>query len=136
MGLAEKRVAAAYEKETLPTWKQKINAVAGYELAFDVAMVELVKEGWAEYYPKNIDYNFFAPLEKSLQSICADDLGKEALKSKIKKVQIGSKRSWSSLEVKVEGDTLSLDADPTYQRDDTAIDDYASRITSELEKNL
>jgi hypothetical protein len=136
MGLAEKRIAAAYEKDSLPTWKKKINSIAGYELAYDVAIPELVKEGYGDSYPKTIDYNFFMPLERSLTSICADDLGKEALKAKIKKIQIGSKRSWSSLEVKVQGDTLSLDADPSYQRDDSAIDDYAKRITAELESNL
>ena len=136
MGLAEKRIAAAYEKDHFPNWKQKINSVAGYELGFDVNWPELVKEGYGEHYPQTIDWNFFGPLEKSLQSICADQLGKDALKAKIKTVQLSSKRSWSSLEAKVEGDVLSLDADPSYQRDDTAIDDYAQRITSVLEAAL
>jgi hypothetical protein len=136
MGLAEKRMVAAYQKDQLPTWKQKLDGICGYPLAFEVAWDELVKEGWAEAYPKNLDYNFFQPLERSLQSICADQLGKDALKARIKKVRLASQRSWSSLEVKIEEETLILDADPTYNRDESCVDDYTQRITSELEKNL
>jgi len=136
MGLAEKRISAAYQKDQFPTWKQRLDAIAGYQLTYEVAWDELVKEGWAESYPVVLDYNFFRPLERTLQSICADQLGKDALKGRIKRVKINSQRSWSSLEVKVEGDTLLLDADPTYNRDESCVDDYAQRITSELEKNL
>lgn len=136
MGLAEKRIAAAYEKDKFPAWKEKINAIAGYELAFEVNWAELVKEGFPDAYPNTIDYNFFRPLENALKSICADDLGKEGLKEKIKGIRITSNRSWSSMEVKIEGDRLHLDADPTYNRDDSYIDDYAKRIITVLEAAL
>ncbi|WP_224367716.1 hypothetical protein [Hyalangium versicolor] len=136
MGLAERRVAAAYQKDKFPGWKEKINAVAGYELAFEANIDELVKEGFLDSYPNTIDYNFFMPLENALKSICADDLGRDALKAKIKGIKITSSRSWCSLEVKIEGDRLHLDADPSYQRDDSAIGDYTKRITSVLESAL
>lgn len=136
MGLAERRVAAAYQKDKFPAWKQKLTALVGYELAFEVNWDELVKEGFLDSYPNTIDYNFFMPLEESLKSICADDLGRDALKAKIKTVRITSVRGWSSLEAKVQGDQLHLDADPSYQRDDSAIQDYAKRITTTLESAL
>jgi hypothetical protein len=136
MGLAEKRVAAAYEKDKFPGWKQKLNAVAGYELSFEANFAELVKEGFLDSYPNTIDYNFFTPLENALKSICADDLGKEALKAKIKGIRITSNRNWSSLEVKIEGDRVHLDADPSYNRDESCIEDYTQRITSTLESAL
>lgn len=136
MGLAERRVAAAYQKDKFPAWKQKLNEIAGYELTFEVTWDELVKEGFLDSYPNTIDYNFFMPLEGALKSICADDLGRDALKAKIKGVRISSVRGWSSLEVKVEGDRLLLDADPSYNRDDSAIADYTQRITSTLESAL
>ena len=136
MGLAERRVAAAYQKDKFPAWKQKLNEIAGYELAFEVTWDELVKEGFLDSYPNTIDYNFFMPLEAALKSITADDLGRDALKAKIKGVRITSVRGWSSLEVKVEGDRLLLDADPSYNRDDSAVSDYAQRITSTLESAL
>lgn len=136
MGLAEKRVSAAYQKDKFPGWKEKLNALVGYELEYDVNWDELVKEGFLDSYPNTIDYNFFLPLEKSLQSICADDLGRDALKAKIKRISLTSTRGWSSMEVKVDGDRLHLDADPSYNRDDSYVADYAQRITTALESAL
>jgi hypothetical protein len=136
MGLAERRIAAAYEKEQLPAWKKKIEAVAGAPVELDVKLEPLVKEQFISEYPQILDYNFFAPLEKAFQGICIDDMGKDALKAKIKKVRIQSAREWSSLEVSIEGDTLVLDADPTYNRAPETVDDYAQRIKSVLEKAL
>ncbi len=136
MGLAERRVAAAYQKDKFPAWKQKLNEIAGYEFAFEVNWDELVKEGFLDAYPNTIDNNFFIPLEASLKSICADELGREALKAKIKGIRITSVRGWSSLEVKVEGDRLLLDADPSYYRDDSCVADYTQQITTTLERAL
>jgi hypothetical protein len=82
------------------------------------------------------DYNFFQPLERALQSICQDDLGRDSFKEKIKKVQITSTRSWSSLEATVEGDTLKIDADPSYERSDGSVNDYSDRIRTTLEAAL
>lgn len=82
------------------------------------------------------DFNFFEPMEIAFKSICQDDLGKEALKEKIKKVTINSIRSWSSMEVKIEGDTLKLDADPSYERSNGSVTDYSNRIRLALEAAL
>ncbi|HYI01049.1 hypothetical protein [Hyalangium sp.] len=136
MGLAEKRALAAYQKDHFPAWKQKLNGVCGFELEYDVAWDQLAKDGYSPEYTAMFDYNFFQPLEKSLASICQDDLGREALKAKIKKVQITSTRSWSSMEVSVEGDILKVDADPSYERSDGSVGDYADRIRTKLEAAL
>jgi hypothetical protein len=136
MGLVEKRIAAALQKESFPTWTKLVLDAAGSKLEFDIMWEELVKEGYADYYPKNVEYNFFAPLAEALESICSDDLGKEAFASKIKKVSIGSKRGWSSLDAKVEGSTLYLDADPSYGRAKDDCVDYAKKIQQVLENAL
>jgi hypothetical protein len=136
MGLAERRIAAAYEKEQFPKWKKKISAVVGFELAFDVSFEPLVKEGFLESYPDTLDHNFFTPLERALRSICADEMGKEAFAAKFKKVRITSDRSWHSLEITTEGDVIKLDADPSYSRDEGAVGDHTKRITEALEKAL
>jgi hypothetical protein len=136
MGLAEKRVAAALEKESFPKWKDLVNQSCKLELQYEVKWDELVKEGFAESYPNNVEWNFFTPLAQSLASICADDLGLNAFKDKIKKIKITSTRGWSSLEVKIEGDTLWLDADPSYERTEGSVADYTTRITSALEAAL
>src|SRR5689334_12972377 len=106
MGLPEKRALAAYQKDKFPAWQQKLNAICGVELTYDVAWDQLAKDGYSAEFHTMFDYNFFQPLEKALQSICQDDLGKDSFKAKIKKVQITSTRSWSSLEVTIEADTL------------------------------
>ena len=136
MGLPEKRMVATCQGQ-LEGWKKKVNDVASYELKFEVASWEaLVKEGFLDSYPATIDHNFFAPLEVALKAICSDQMGKDALKAKIKTVRISSDRPWSSLDANVEGDVLKLDADPSYQRDGTALSDYATRIQTALEKAL
>lgn len=136
MGLAEKRAVAAYQKDKFPAWKEKLTQVSGVDLAIDISWDQLAKDGYAAEYDKMFDYNFFVPLERSLQSICQDDLGREGFKEKIKKVQITSTRSWCSLEVKIEGDTLKLDADPSYERTDGSVSSYTERITKALEAAL
>ena len=136
MGLVEKRIAAALQKESFPAWKKQVLDKASTSLEFEVAWDELVKEGFAEAYPKNVEYNFFAPLTTALASVCSDDIGKEAFAAKIKKVHIGSKRSWCSLEVKVEGTTLYMDADPSYAKTEDDTRDYAKQVQAALENAL
>jgi hypothetical protein len=136
MGLVEKRIAAALQKDEFPAWKKLVLEAAGSKLEFDIVWEELVKEGFADYYPKNVEYNFFGPLADALESVCSDDLGKEAFTAKIKKVSIGSKRSWSSLQAKVEGNTLYLDADPSYAKTKDDCRDYGKHIREVLENAL
>lgn len=136
MGLAEKRAVAAYQKDKYPAWLQKLNAVCGYELTYEIAWDQLAKEGYGPEYPTMFDYNFFQPLEIALKSICQDDLGKDSLKEKIKKVSITSTRSWCSMEVSVDGDTLKIDADPSYERSNGSVTDYSDRIRTKLEAAL
>jgi hypothetical protein len=136
MGLVEKRIAAALQKDEFPGWKKMVLEAASSKLEFDIVWEELVKEGFADYYPKNVEYNFFAPLADALESVCSDDLGKEAFSSKIKKISIGSKRGWSSLQAKVEGNTLYLDADPSYAKTKDDCRDYGKHIREVLENAL
>ena len=137
MGLVEKRIAAALQKDQFPNWKKMVIDACGLtKLQFEVAWEELVKEGFGDWYPKNVEYNFFGPLTEALESICADDLGKEAFATKIKRVHIGCKRSWSSLQAKVENDTLYLDADPSYAKTKDDARDYAKQIQETIENAL
>lgn len=136
MGIAEKRIVAEYQKESFPKWKKKLKKACGLDLRVHVDWDDIVKEGYGECYPNTIDNNFFIPLEKSVSDICHDSIGRKAFQAKIKKVTISCKRGWSSLEVTIDGDTINLDADPSYNRDDSAVEDYTALITSKLEKAL
>ena len=136
MGLVEKRIAAAMQKDSFPVWKKQVLDACKASVEIEVAWDELVKDGYGDSYPQNVEYNFFAPLAEALASICSDDLGKNAFAEKIKKVHVGSKRTWSSLDAKVEGNTLFLDADPSYARTKEDASDYAKRIQTTLENAL
>lgn len=136
MGLAEKRAVAAYQKDKWPAWQQKLNAITGYELTYEIAWDQLAKESYSAEFGNMFDFNFFEPMEIALKSICQDDLGKDSLKEKIKKVSITSTRNWSSMEVKIDGDTLKLDADPSYERSNGSVTDYSNRIRLALEAAL
>lgn len=136
MGLAEKRLVAAFEKDALPRWKERIAAVAGFPFEWQVDYDLLVKPDFLSAYPETLDYNFFLPLEQALQSVCADDLGRDSLRATIKRVKLTSDRPWSSMLARVEGDLLVLDCDPSYERSEAAIAEYTPRITKVLEDAL
>jgi hypothetical protein len=72
----------------------------------------------------------------SLTAICVDQMGRDALKANLKKIEITSKRSWSSLEVTMKDGVLNLDADPSYARTEYDTRDWAARISKVLEANL
>lgn len=136
MGLVEKRIIAAYQKEQFPAWQERLKQLVGAELEYDVAWNEIVKEGFPDAYPATLDYNFFQPLFNALSSICSDDIGTESFRETIRRIKIGNLREWSSLEAKVDGDCLSLDSDPTYERTDGSVQDYSGRIQKVLEAAL
>jgi hypothetical protein len=136
MGLVEKRLAMTMEKDSLPAWQKMVTDACGAPVAFEVVWTELVKEKFESAYPKTVEYNFFKPLATAFGSICRDDLGKQALADRVKKVHVGSTRNWSSLKVWIEGDTLFLDADPSYARTENDTKDYAKRIQTALESAL
>ena len=137
MGLAEKRIAAALESDSFPTWKKDVlSKCTDWKVEFEVNWADLVKEGFSEHYPKAVEFNFFGPLKAAVANICIDDMGKSALKDKIKLVKITCQRGWSSLEVKVDGSTLHLDADPSYARTQEDCSSYTGIIQKALEDAL
>lgn len=138
MGLAEKRIATTFQNEKFPAWQEKITAVAGYPVTFEIDFPSLVIEGYGDSYPQVLELSYFRPLEEGLKTICADEMGKGALKEKVKKIKITAApdRRGASLDVKIDRDTLHLDADPTYWQEEAVVDDYAKRISLALEKAL
>lgn len=136
MGLVEKRLAMTMETDSFPSWQKMVADAAGTPVAIEVKWGELVKEKFATAYPKTVEWNFFAPLATAFGAICADDLGKQAVAAKVKRIHVGSTRNWSSLKVWFDKDTLFLDADPSYNRTENDTKDYAKRIQTALEAAL
>jgi len=90
MGLAERRAVKAYQEQTYPAIKNRIDAVAGFAVEMDVHWDKIAVEGEADRYEQ--DYYFtetlFTPLIDALSEVGSDDMGKEALKRGLKKVVI------------------------------------------------
>lgn len=94
MGLAEKRVLAAWQEKEFKEWQTKLNTIAGFEIPFDVRWETLLEDGRATLMNEGYTKVYFQPLHDALTSICADQMGKDALKGALKKVVIdGTKGS-------------------------------------------
>jgi hypothetical protein len=111
MGLAEKRVVKDFETNVYPGLKKQIDETAGFEVTVEVRWDTLAKDDgythlWKEGWPKI----YFEPLVAALKSICADDLGRDALKGALKKIVIqNAKDSYSSYWSTFEDGVLTLD---------------------------
>jgi hypothetical protein len=136
LGLAEKRKSSEMEAEKFGAWKKMVTDACNVELTYEVGWEDLVREGYAEHYPNVVEWNFFAPLAKALKEICSDDIGKQAFKKSFKKVKITGSGKWSGLEVKISGDTIFLDADPSYNRTQDTIFSDAEQIRKAIEAKL
>jgi hypothetical protein len=135
MGLAGRRAAKEFETNVFPKLKAEIDAVAGFPVPIEVRWDTLTKDetyvaSWNDAWPKI----YFTPMVEAFKSICADDLGKEALKGALKKVIVqDAKDSYSSWWATFEGGTLTLD----YQFTNVDyVDDRTKVLRETLEKAL
>ena len=110
MGLAERRAIKEFQETTWAEVQKEIDGLLNFEVQWDIKWDSLAIEGSSHQYHqfKSI---FGEPLMKALSSVCADDMGKEALQSTLKTIQIqnssniASENKW----VKFEGGILTLD---------------------------
>jgi hypothetical protein len=109
MGLAEKRAISELSNK-FGEWKERIQKASGglpleLEVVWDTLTVEDIG-----MYPK-WELVFMTPMEKTLQSICRDNFGKEALQNKIKKIvfQNTKDNSFSTEGFSISGDTIYID---------------------------
>ncbi|HEY4221964.1 MAG TPA: hypothetical protein VGO62_11485 [Myxococcota bacterium] len=136
MGLAERRAAADFEKNLLPKHKADIIAAMTFEVPIEVDLATLSKEGASAHYGEAWPKVYFQPLVAALKSICADDMGKEALKGALKSIQIKnssdiySSSRWATFENGV----LTLDHDPWSNVDE--VKDRTDALIKLLEAKL
>jgi hypothetical protein len=90
IGLAERRGLAAYQEQVLPGLVQQINEAAGYDLPLEIDWnaIALAVVGHGERYtePEFFTDIYFRPLIEALRAITRDAMGREALKSALKRV--------------------------------------------------
>ena len=135
MGLAERRAIKEFQDNILPDLKKKIDTAAGFEVALDVDWDTLAQEDYGHMYNEAWEKVYFQSLEEALKSICADDMGKEALQESLKSVAFKHTGDHWGLEgIKFDGGVLTVDHAPITNIDD--IKQRADKITEILEKSL
>ncbi len=95
MGLAERRAAMEFQNNTYPDLKKRIDEAAGFDVPMDIDYASLSRENpsrYQEIWPKL----YFEPIIEAFKAICTDELGKEALKASLKKVEITNSDQFGS----------------------------------------
>lgn len=136
MGLAERRIAKTFQENEYQNFLKEIRSVVGKDVDVDVAWDTLSEDGMSHMYEEAWPQVYFQPLIKALESICADDMGKEAIADELQKVVIkneggvSSASNWSTFENK----TLTLDHKPITNLGN--LNDRAAAVQTLLENSL
>ncbi len=136
MGLAERRAVKAFQDTQYPELKRALDAAAGFGVEVEVNWETLAQDEMSHLYADAFPKVYFKPIIDAFQAICADQMGKDALKGSLKKIVICNVSNyWSpSSAVTFDGGTLKIDHEPCSNVDD--IEERTKHIVSLLEKNL
>jgi hypothetical protein len=96
MGLAERRASKEFQDKHFPELRNEIHKAAGFAVPVEVSWDQLAVEGQVDYYKEAYTEIFFKPVIEALRQIGRDDMGKEALKGGLKKVELRNSTGSSS----------------------------------------
>lgn len=136
MGLAERRALKDFQDNHFEPLKAEVDDAAGFDVPMEIDWDSLMKDDYAHLLIDGVTRVFFKPLAETFRAIAVDDMGKEALKSGLKKVIVrNSSDLWKADESMTfaEG-VLTFDHDP-YTNMDYGHERVA-HMTKMLEKNL
>lgn len=140
-GLAERRAMAAYSTDVWPSLEKKIQEAAGFPVAVSLDANSLALQGYADAYAQD-DYlrkPVVDPVIDALSKIASDDMGKAALKEKLKSIVIFYDEATAPASNYADGlsfadGTLKVNWKPFTNVDD--LDARVAAITTLLESNL
>lgn len=129
MGLAERRAVTAVKENDYKTFEAKVKELCGFEvkMTFDWPTIENHKD--CVWICENKRYNgyMFDPIAEALKNVCADNMGKDAVKSALKEINM----------IPSTGDLTFENGVLTIRNDLTGNGAYgADSIQSTLEKGL
>ena len=87
MGLAERRATKDFQDKHFPDLRNEIQKEAGFPVPIEIAWEQLSVEGQTDYYKEAWTEVFFKPVIDALRQIGRDEMGKDALKSGLKKIE-------------------------------------------------
>lgn len=131
MGLAERRAIKNYSETDYPKIKAKIDAVAGFDVPFDIAWDTLAEDDYAHLLEESIPKVYFNPILEAFREIAIDDMGKEALKEGIGSVVV---RWTGEKQISFEDGVLTVDHSPISNID--YWEDRRDQIQKALEESL
>jgi hypothetical protein len=110
MGLVQRRIIADYQSKQFPKWVEEFKKVVSFEIPIEVKWDTLMSDSYSkpEQYFEWIDKVFFKPLIDVFSSLCSDDMGREAVKTSVKKILIDGTEGSSPGASKFEDGTLFL----------------------------
>lgn len=141
LGLGDRRALESYQQTVYPAQLAAIQKAVGFELPIEVHWDAIAKEGEGANYQHEGYWTkiYFVPLIEALSKVAGDDMGKQAVKGKLKKVIVtfddASAPSTAYINgVKFDGGVLTINFRPFTNVDD--VKDRAEAIQLELEGKL
>ncbi|MDX2282286.1 MAG: hypothetical protein NW218_22035 [Saprospiraceae bacterium] len=131
MGLQEKRLAKNIQDNVLPGFLEAVKTITGFEPKLDINWDSFI--AYDEYPLSRLEGDIFPSLLEVFQSICRDEMGREALKSALKSIRLENTDDEEGVELRFADGEL-------YHRMQLAGGTYrrhgADQIISLLEKSL
>ena len=106
MGLVEKRLAETLKTTIVPQFELKLQQVAGYLIQVNIDWVSLT--AFDSYPLSRLENYVFSDIEGAIKKICKDDMGKEALKEKLKAIHITNTDTMELFTIEFKESTLFL----------------------------
>jgi len=135
MGLAERRATKEFQDKQFPELSTEIQKLAGFPVPIGVTWDQLAVEGRSNLYKESWPELYFKPVIEALRQIGRDQMGKDAIKAGLKKVEIrNSKGAYSPTSaITFHDGQLTIDHDLSNVGDTKARADYIIEI---VEKDL
>lgn len=135
MGLAERRAAKEFQDKQFVSLQAEIHKLAGTTVPIEVNWEQIAKPDQAHLYLESWPELYFKPIIEALRQITRDQMGKDAVKAGLKKIEIrNSKGAYSPHSaITFESGTLAIDHDLSNVGDTKDRADYIVQI---VEKDL
>jgi hypothetical protein len=105
MGLEERRMIKELQEVTLPGRVKEIEEICGTPIPYDVDWTSLADDKAGLNFLDNISCH---RLNMALRVICADDMGKEAVREGLKKVRLVNVKSHDQRKISFDGGVLEM----------------------------
>ncbi|WP_130735748.1 hypothetical protein [Flavobacterium sp. J27] len=106
MGLAEKRLAATIQTDSLPKFESEIQELAGYPIS--VAINWETFTAFDSYPLSRLENYVFNDVKDAIKKICQDAIGKEALQEKVTCIHITNTDKSEAFQMELKDNTLFL----------------------------